>query len=174
MTVPTQHIDAPEHGDDLDDVEREPFDLRELVQLHPRLLLAALIVAVLMVPVGSFIAALGVKVLDLSGGAAADTSVVVAIAGYLVSDFWGGGIVAALTRARALQVASEWTLARIPVLLVFALLLTRTAPVAPVQLVLAAFAAYAGARVARKQAALRREIERERQREGQREPAAER
>jgi len=45
---------------------------------------------------------------------------------------------------------------------VLALVLTRTAPVAPVQLLLAVFAAYAGARVARKQAALRRQIQRER------------
>lgn len=136
----------------------EPLDLRTLLRLHPRLLLAAMIVATLLVPVGIFVAALGIWVLDFSGGAARDTSVVVGIAGYLVSDFWGGGIVASLTKVRAPQVAIAWGIARLVVLLVIALVAPSLLAVLPVQLVLAIPAAWAGARVARKQAALRRQI----------------
>jgi hypothetical protein len=153
-------LDQEVADDDLD--VREPFDLRGLLRLHPRLLLAALIVAVLMVPVGIFLAALGVWVLDISGGAARDTSIVVGMAGYLVSDFWGGGIVATLTRARAPQVAIAWGLARLLVLVLVAIAAPSLAPMIPVQLALAVPAAWAGARTARKQASLRRQIERER------------
>lgn len=131
---------------------------REALQLPSRLLLAAAIVALLMVPVGIFLAALGVFVLEVSGGAARDTSLVVAVAGFLVADFWGGGIVTALTRARALQVAVAWGIARAVLLVCIALVAHRMAPLLPVQLVLAVPAAWAGARVARKQAALRRQI----------------
>lgn len=141
---------------------REPLDLRSLLQLHPRLLLAAGIVAVLMVPVGMFLAALGVWVLDISGGAARDTSIVVGIAGYVVSDFWGGGIVATLTRARAPQVAVAWGLVRLVILVLVVVAAPSLAPMVPVQLLLAVPAAWAGARVARKQASLRRQIEAER------------
>jgi hypothetical protein len=151
------HTDTPENVDEIDE-QLEPIDLRALFRLHPRLLLAAMIVAVLMVPVGIFLAALGVWVLDISGGAARDTSIVVGLAGYLVSDFWGGGIVASLTRVRAPQVAVAWGLARLVVLALFALVAPSLLPVLPVQLALAIPAAWAGARVARKQAALRRQI----------------
>jgi len=135
------------------------FDLRELLRLHPRLVLAALLVSVVMVPVGVFLAALGVWVLEVSGGAAKDTGVVVGIAGFVVADFWGGGLVAALTRARAPQVAMAWGIARLLVLLLAALVVTRLFAVLPIQLALSVPAAWAGARVARKQAALKRQIE---------------
>ncbi|MCW2923669.1 MAG: hypothetical protein JWM98_1073 [Thermoleophilia bacterium] len=146
-----------EEWDDADDAA-PGFDARDLVRLHPRLLLASLLVSLVMVPVGIFVAAIGVWVLEFSGGAAHDTSVVVAIAGYLVSDFWGGGIVTTLTRARPPQVAASWTLARLLVLGLFVLVAPTLAPVLPVQLLLAVPVAYAGARVARKQASLRRQI----------------
>ena len=152
------HEDALED----DDAHHDRFDLRELLRLHPRLILAACIVAVLMVPVGMFVAALGVWVLDFSGGAARDTSVVVGMAGVLVSDFWGGGLVTALTKVRAAQVAVAWGIARLLVLLLLALVVSNLLPILPIQLALAIPAAYVGARVARKQAALRRQIELER------------
>jgi hypothetical protein len=136
--------------------------LRTHLRLHPRLLLAALLVTIVMVPVGLFLAALGVKVLDVSGGAARDTSIVVGLAGYLVSDFWGGAIVTTLTGGRPPQVAVAWGLARLAVLLVAALLVPALLGVLPVQLLLAVPAAWAGARTARKQAALRRHVEAER------------
>ncbi|MCW2926622.1 MAG: hypothetical protein JWM86_590 [Thermoleophilia bacterium] len=142
--------------------EREPFDWASLVHLHPRLLLASLLVATLMVPVGFFLAVVGVAVLKVSGGAANDTSVVVGIAGFVVADFWGGGAVTALTGARAPQVAVAWGLARLVVLVLIALVATKLFAVLPVQLVLAVPAAWAGSRVARKQAALRRQIRAER------------
>lgn len=154
------HDDSEEHAP-----TAAPFDARELLRLHPRLLMAAGIVAVLMFPVGLFLAALAIGVLELSGGAARDTSIVVAVAGYVVADFWGGGIVAALTRARAPQVAAAWGVARLAVLVVVALVAPRLVAVLPVQLLLAVPAAWAGARVARKQAALRREIRAQRERE---------
>lgn len=148
-----------------DDAELAPaLDLRRLLRLHPRLVLAAAIVAVLMFPVGLFLAALAIGVLELSGGAAKDTSVVVAVAGYMVADFWGGGIVAALTRAQSPQVAAAWGIARAGVLLLVALAAPNLLAVVPIQLALAIPGAYAGARVARKQAALRRQIRAERER----------
>jgi hypothetical protein len=142
--------------------ESAPLDVRELLRLHPRLLLAAGLVALFMLPVGGFLAALGVKVLDLSGGAARDTSIVVGMAGVLVTEFWGGGLVATLTKVRAAQVAVAWGLVRAVVLVLVALVAPGLWPVVPIQLALAVPAAYAGARVARKQAALRRQIEHER------------
>ena len=161
-----QHIEAA----DTELEERPP--LRELVRLHPRLLLAACIVSVLMVPVGVFLAALGVWVLEVSGGAARDTGIVVGIAGFAVADFWGGGLVAALTRARAVQVAVAWGIARLLVLVLIALVAPRLAAVLPIQLALAVPAAWAGARVARKQAALRRQIQLEREAAAEQEPAS--
>lgn len=133
---------------------RLPASLR----LHPRLVLAAFLVALGMLPVGIVLAGAGVLVLDVAGGAADDTSLVVAVAGFLVADFWGGGLVAALTRARAPQVAIAWGAARLVVLLLVALVVERMSTVVPVQLVLAVPAAFAGARVSRKQAALRRQV----------------
>jgi hypothetical protein len=160
MTDPRD--DTPQHEPGETAPASQPLDLSALLRLHPRLLLAAMIVAILMVPVGLFLAALGVWVLDVSGGAARDTAIVVGIAGYVVSDFWGGGIVAALTRVRARQVAVAWALARLVVLVLVALAAPALAPMVPVQLALAVPASWAGARVARKQAALRRQIELER------------
>ncbi len=150
--------------DDLLDGEPEPrLDLRELFRLHPRLLLAALLVGVVMLPLGALLARLGVWVLDISGGAASDTSVVVGMAGVAVTDFWGGGLVTTLTRVRAAQVAVAWGIIRLALLVVlFTSIVDDPIAVLPIQLVVAVFAAYAGARVARKQAALRRQIERER------------
>ena len=165
MTRRRTNHDEPVEAD-ADDVALEPrLDLRDLLRVHPRLLLAAAIVSVLMVPVGLFLAAVGVKVLDLSGGAARDTSIVVGIAGVLVSDFWGGGIVASVTRARAPQVAVAGGIVRLVALvalLAFGVVDSGLVPLVPLQLALAVAAAWAGARVARKQAALRRQIERER------------
>ncbi|MCZ4496006.1 MAG: hypothetical protein JWM25_589, partial [Thermoleophilia bacterium] len=127
-------------------------------RVPPRLLLAALLVSLVMLPVGLGLAALGVWVLELSGGAARDTSIVVAIAGFLVAEFWGGGLVAALTKARELPIAVAWGIARIVALVGMAFLSTKMAPFIPVQLVLAVPAAWAGARTSRKQAALRRQM----------------
>lgn len=148
------------HDDTLD--EAAPLDMRELFRLHPRLLLAAGLVALFMLPVGGFLAALGVWVLDVSGGAAKDTSIVVGMAGVLVTEFWGGGLVATLTKVRAAQVAVAWGIARLVLLVLVALVAPGLWPVVPIQFALAIPAAYAGARVARKQAALRRQIELER------------
>lgn len=148
--------------EDDDALARREAKARELLRVHPRLLLASGLVALFMLPVGGFLAALGVWVLDISGGAARDTSIVVGMAGVLVTEFWGGGLVTTLTKARAAQVAVAWGIARLAVLVLLALLVPKLLPVLPIQLALAIPAAYAGSRVARKQAALRRQIERER------------
>lgn len=156
--------DTLEHDKLRDDDRGEsaPRDLRELVRLHPRLLLASGLVALVMLPVGAFLAALGVWVLDVSGGAAKDTSIVVGIAGVLVTEFWGGGLVATLTKVRAAQVAGAWGIVRLVALVLVALVAPGLWPVVPIQLALAIPAAYAGARIARKQASLRRQIQLER------------
>jgi hypothetical protein len=108
-----------------------------------------------MIPVTIFVAALGVWVLEMSGGVARDTGITVAIAGAAVGDFWGGGLLAALTRAPARTTAAAWTFVRLIVLVLAALLVPRLLPVLVVQVVLAAIASWAGARVIRKQMALR-------------------
>lgn len=125
-------------------------------RLHPRLLLAAALVTVVMVPVTLLVASIGIAVLQLSGGAARDTSLVIFVAAAVVADFWGGGIVAALTRAPAPRVAAAWTCARLVVLVLVALMARPLLPLVPVQLLLAVPAAWAGARTVRKQASLRR------------------
>lgn len=129
---------------------------------HPRAVLAALLVGVLMLVVGGFLAALGVKFLDLSGGAATDTSIVVAIAAFMVADFWGGGLLTMLTKASVAQVTLCWTIARAVLLVLIALAFSRMLPFVPVQLALAVPAAWAGSRVAHKQLQLRRAIAAER------------
>lgn len=140
------------------DIERHTLIERP----HPRVVLAALLVALGMLLVGMFLAAVGVKVLDLSGGAARDTSLVVAVAAFVVTDFWGGGIVTMLTRASTPQVTVAWTIARGVVLVLIALVATRMLPLVPLQLAVAIPAAWAGSRVARKQLQLRRAIAAER------------
>jgi hypothetical protein len=162
-----------EFADD-EGVELTPaLDVRDLLRLHPRLLLAAAMVAVVMFPVGLFLAALAIGVLKVSGGAAHDTSIVVAMTGYVVADFWGGGIVTHLTRARAPQVAAAWGVARAGVLVLVALAAPGLLAVVPIQLLLAIPAAWAGARVARKQAALKRQIRVEQARAAERAAARE-
>lgn len=126
------------------------------LDLPRRLLVAAALVATGMLPVGMFLAALGVLVLKVSGGAANDTSLVIAVAAYLVTDFWGGGIVAALTKVDARRIAISWAITRGALLLAIAIFLHDLAPLLPIQLGLAVPAAFFGARMSHKQASLRR------------------
>lgn len=130
---------------------------------HPRVVLASFLVGILMLIVGLFLAALGVKVLDLSGGAAKDTSLVVAVAAFAVADFWGGGLVTALTRAKISQVTLGWAIARGVILVLIAIVVQRMLPLVPLQLALAVVAAWAGSRMSHKQLSMRREIAAERQ-----------
>lgn len=161
MDEQTRHRRGAE--EELEQLELEPrLSARDLLRLHPRLLLAAGIGSIIMFPLGLFLAAVGIGVLKVSGGAATDTSVVVAIAGFAVADFWAGGAIAALTRARAPQVAVAWGIARFVVLLLVALAAPRLFTVLPIQLLIAPLAAWAGAKAARKQLALRRQIRAER------------
>ena len=133
--------------------------MTRLPRLHRKLVLAAFLIAFVMLPVGLFLSAVGIWLLQASGGAARDTSLVIAVAGFLVTDFWGGGIVAALTRARSAQVATAWGIARLVYLALIAIVATKLALLLPIQLVLAVPAAWAGARASRKQAQLRRQVE---------------
>jgi hypothetical protein len=136
------------------------------------MLLCAALVAIVMVPVSIVLAAGGILVLQLAGGAARDTSLVVTIAAVLVTDFWAGGIIRALTRTDSRDVAIVWGIARAIVLVIAALLVYRLAIVAPIQLALAIPAAYLGATVGKRQSQLRatvrdaeaRAVERDRQR----------
>jgi hypothetical protein len=127
---------------------------------------AALLVALVMLVVGLFLAGIGVKVLDLSGGAARDTSLVVAVAAFAISDFWGGGLLTTLTRAQTLQVVIAWSVVRAVLLLLIGLVAHRLLLVAPVQLALAVPAAWAGSRIAHKQLQMRRAIAADRRRHG--------
>jgi hypothetical protein len=127
-----------------------------------------------MVPVSVVLAAIGIFVLDLAGGAATDTSLVVTITAVLVTDFWAGGIIRALTRIPARDIAVVWGIARAIILVLAALLIHRLAIIAPLQLVLAVPVAYVGAIAAARQAQLKhsiqqaekRAIERDRRRRG--------
>jgi hypothetical protein len=147
---------------------------------HPRVIACAALVAVAMVPVSVVLAALGIFVLELAGGAATDTSLVVTITAVLVTDFWAGGIIRALTRIPARDIAIIWGIARAIVLILAALLIHRLALVAPLQLLLAVPVAYVGAIAAARQSQLKksfqqaekRAIERDARRRGNRIPSA--
>lgn len=115
----------------------------------------AVLAACAMLPVGLFLAALGVLALEISGGAAADTGLVVTTVALGVTDFWGGSLMYALTRRGAREVAAVWVLARALVLLLVVAVARDLAVVAPVSLALAAPAAWLGVRVGAKQAAMR-------------------
>lgn len=129
---------------------------------HPRLVLASALVTILMLPVGFVLSAIGIWGLEISGGAANDTSLVVLVTAFAVSDFWGGGIVATITKVRAREAATTWLMTRGALLLLLALVLPKMLPLLPIQIGLAFFAAWAGARSARKQAHLRSQVERNR------------
>ncbi len=129
--------------------------MSEVRFLHPKLLMASAICAMVMIPTGMILTSLGVFVLKVSGGAATDTSLVILTAGFAVSDFWGGGIVKHLTRAADRDVAIAWLIARSVILVLFALVFSNLLILVPIQLVVALGAAYAGARVAAAQRMLR-------------------
>lgn len=124
---------------------------------NPRTLVKAFFIGVLMLIVGSFFAALAVKLLDLSGGAAHDTSLVVAIAAFAISDFWGAGILTMLTKLGSQQIVISWLLIRLLLLLFIGLIAKDMLIFLPVQILLAGVAAWVGARVGQKQVELRSE-----------------
>lgn len=126
------------------------------VRIIPRLLIRAVPCVLAMSLVGLFLSVLGIFVLKVSGGAAHDTSLVVMVAAFAVSDFWGGGVLAALGRAGARETAIAWGVVRAVALLLAALAFPRLAVLVPVQLIIAVPAAFLGARVGARQAALRR------------------
>lgn len=149
MTARTDDIESP--------IAPQPL-LRRLPELPRRLVLAAFIVALVMVPIGLFLSVIGIALLNAFGGAANDTSMVVVITAYVVTDFWGGGFLQALTKARSSQVTFAWGIARGVLLVLIALAVTRYALLLPVQFLLALPAAWAGARASRKQAQLRAQV----------------
>jgi hypothetical protein len=128
---------------------------REVLGMPLRVPAVALLAAAAMLPVGLFLSGAGVLVLQVSGGAATDTSLVVMVAAFCVTDFWGGSLLHALTKRSSREVAVVWLCARAVVLLVVVLAAHGFAVAAPVAFVLAAPAAWLGAQVGAKQAALR-------------------
>ena len=132
-----------------------PGRFEQLFHLNPRILIAALLCSVVMIPVGLVLSVLGVFVLKLAGGADTDTGLVVFVAAIAVSDFWGGGATWALTKAARRDVTISWGIARIPALVVSALISTRLAIVAPIELLLALPAAWLGVSMAHTQSRLR-------------------
>lgn len=123
--------------------------------LHPRMLIAAALVAVCMIPVGVLLSGLGVVVLKLAGGADTDTGLVTFVAAFAVTDFWGGGIAWSLTKAPRRDVTIAYTIMRLVILIVGAIISTRLAIVAPIQLIIAAPAVWFGVGMAQTQARLR-------------------
>lgn len=145
---------------------------RRLPELPRRLVLAAFLVALVMLPIGLFLSVIGIALLNAFGGAANDTSMVVVIAAYLVTDFWGGGFLQALTKARSSQVTFAWGIARGVLLVLIALVVTKYALLLPVQFLLALPAAWAGSRASRKQAQLKAQVAVERARHDRERAAA--
>lgn len=120
-----------------------------------RMVMLSGLVAIAMLAVGLMVAAFGVLVLKLAGGAAGDTSRVVLVAAYAVTDFWGGGIIGALVRRSSRDVAVAWLIARVVLLTVLSVVIGGFIGVAVVQAVLAAPAAWLGATMGYQQAQLR-------------------
>ena len=121
-----------------------------------RLPLMSALICLALLPVALFLAGLGVVALQISGGAARDTSLVVVVAAVGVTDFWGGSIVWAANRLRdARDITIAWVVARGVLLVLVALVADGFWPLVPVMLALAAPAAWLGVRVGTKQHALR-------------------
>ncbi len=139
------------------------------MRLHPKLLMASALVAVVMVPVQLFLSAVAVLVLKMAGGAATDTSLVVTIAAIAVTDFWGGGIVYTLTRTDQRSIVAAWAIARLPILIFAGMLSHNLALLAPVIYALGVLAAWGGVRMAIKQSTLARRAAQERERRDARE-----
>lgn len=139
------------------------------MRLHPKLLTASALVAVVMVPVQLFLSAVAVLVLKMAGGAATDTSLVVTVAAIAVTDFWGGGVVYTLTRTNPRSIVMAWGIARLPILIVIGLLSRNLALLAPVIFSIGMLAAWGGVRMAAKQSALAQRAAHERTRREERE-----
>jgi hypothetical protein len=109
-----------------------------------------------MLPIGLFITGLGLLVLKLAGGAAADTATVVMVLAFAATDLWGGWILEAATRLPADRIVPPWMAARVVVWLALLLLFGSLIWVLPVMFVLAVPAVYGGARASAAQARLAR------------------
>ncbi len=105
-----------------------------------------------MMLVGLFLAAIGVAVLQVSGGAARDTSIVVSIAAFAVTDLWGAGATWSLTRRQREHVVGAWISARLAWCLLVGALFSGVWLLVVGQLVVAGPAAWAGVRLAMTQA----------------------
>lgn len=131
-------------------------DVQPRFRLHHKVFLLCMITAVLMVFVALLLAAVGIGLLKLTGGAAPDTSMVILVVASAISDFWGAGIVIMVTRARTIDVTASWAVVRTMLLLGLVVLVSPTAVGAAVVMVaLVVPAAWLGAHVGQKQAALR-------------------
>jgi hypothetical protein len=97
---------------------------------------------------GLLLVALAVLGLEWSGGAARDTSIVVAIAALAVTDFWAGGAMRAVTGLPLKPNLVCWMTARSAWLILIAIIFPAFALVIPVQIALAAAAFVAGTRFA--------------------------
>ena len=125
------------------------------ITLRRRLLACAALVSAAMLFVGVLLAAVGILLLEMSGGAARDTSLVILVVAYAITDFWGASVVAVLTRGRIQDVTAAWTIVRTVTLVGFAVIAPQMYAIAAVMIVLAPAAAWAGARIGRAQAIMR-------------------
>jgi hypothetical protein len=98
--------------------------------------------------VGLFLSAIAVMALEVSGGAARDTSIVVCVAAVAITDFWAGGLMRAITKHPFKPNLVCWLVVRSMWFLLAALVIPALVPVVGPQLALAALAFALGARFA--------------------------
>lgn len=101
-----------------------------------------------MAMVGLFLTGMGWLALKAAGGAADDTRIVVMLAAFGVTDFWGGALVAVAARRTVRDATVAWTAGRAILLLAALLLLGMRPWVVLLQVIIAAPAAFIGARLA--------------------------
>lgn len=123
--------------------------------LAPRVFGYVVLISLALAFVGAFLATLGVFLLDLSGGAARDTSMVIVVAAFAVSDFWGGSLVAVRGDTSVQQVAIGYTVARAGLLVIATIAFPSLLPLTFAQLLLVAPTAGCGAAVGLRQLQLR-------------------
>lgn len=102
-----------------------------------------------MAAVGLLLTSLAVLALELSGGAARDTSLVVMVVAIAVTDFWAGGIMLRITGRGVRPLVAWWIAARSVWFVLLAILMPAFAVLVAIQIPLAAVAFVGGMRFAR-------------------------
>lgn len=110
--------------------------------------IAAIWLSLIFAAASLFLVAIAVLGLEWSGGAAKDTSLVVAIAALAVTDFWAGGAMRAVTGLSLRPNLLCWMIARSLWFALTAMVFPAFILVVPIQIAIAALAFVAGTKFA--------------------------